>query len=309
MVGESTRRVERHVFRILDQWLGRQIRGISLDALLEVPPLLDLVVAHWGYELYEQDRPMYLFVHLVTALQRYRRRLRQSLVESWALIRKWELAEPVCHRRPLPVALWKAMVVLAVMWQWPRLAGALLFTFSAPCRVGEYLRSSHRNFSLPRDFLEESGAAYLEVRQPKTAGRGGARTQHARVTDVQAVRFLDGLLGELPAAEPLYPLSSSAFRRRWDRLLRELGVPPQLRVTPGSLRGGGAVAAYRQGSAISDILWRMRLRSVTSLEFYLQEVAADSVMRDLPTTARDRIAGLQTLFDFVLDHILSRVPG
>ena len=53
----------------------------------------------------------------------------------------------------------------------------------------------------------------------------------------------------------------------------------------------------------------MRLRSVTSLEFYLQEVAADSVMRDLPITARDRIAGLQTLFDFVLDHILSVVPG
>ena len=69
------------------------------------------------------------------------------------------------------------------------------------------------------------------------------------------------------------------------------------------------VAAYRQGSAISDILWRMCLRSVTSLEFYLQEVAADSVMRDLPVTARERIAGLQTLFDFVLDHILAVVPG
>ena len=116
----------------------------------------------------------------------------------------------MCHRRPLPVALWKAMVVLAVAWRWPRLAGVLIFTFSAPCRVGEYPRSLRRNLSLPRDFLEDSGAAYLEVRQPKTAGRGGARTQHARVTDIRSVRFLDGLLGELPAAEPLYPLSSSS---------------------------------------------------------------------------------------------------
>jgi hypothetical protein len=47
-------------------------------------------------------------------------------------------------------------------------------------------------------------------------------------------------------------------------------VPKHLQPTPASIRGGGAIAAYRPGESIQSILtWRMRLLSLGSLESFL----------------------------------------
>ena len=79
----------------------------------------------------------------------------------------------------------------------------------------------------------------------------------------------------------LFPLSASSFRSRWEKVLFALKVPKHLQLTPASIRGGGAIAAYRHGEPIQSILmWRMRLLSSGSLRSpsYLQELAAESFM-------------------------------
>jgi len=40
------------------------------------------------------------------------------------------------------------------------------------------------------------------------------------------------------------------------------------------LQGGAAAYHYKNGKEISDLLWLLRLRSQSTLESYLQEVAA-----------------------------------
>ena len=88
------------------------------------------------------------------------------------------------------------------------------------------------------------------------------------------------------------------YRKRWDKLLRALGIPADFHLTPGGLRGGGAVAAYRRGDQVSEIQWRMRLQHVGTLAFYLQEVAALSVIPRLHPRARGKVFRSSCIISF-----------
>ena len=87
----------------------------------------------------------------------------------------------------------------------------------------------------------------------------------------------------------LFPYSAHTFRRRWDEVLKVLGVPGDLGLTPGCIRGGAAVHAYQSGVPVHDLPWRMRIQHVATLQHYLQEMAAESVLGKLPTSSRESI--------------------
>ena len=113
--------------------------------------------------------------------------------------------------------------------------------------------------------------------------------QHVRLLDPLVIERLTQVFEGLHPLEHLYPGSPAHFRSRWDRVLAALGVPATAGFTPGSIRGGGAVAAYNALVPMTDILWQMRLRSITTLEHYIQEVAALGALADLPPDTKDRI--------------------
>jgi len=79
-------------------------------------------------------------------------------------------------------------------------------------------------------------------------------------------------------------------------------MPKDLRPTPASIRGGGAIVAYQKGEHIQDIMWRMRIQSQTTLEHYLQEMAADSIMTRLPEVSKHRIRSAALLFPLLIEH-------
>ena len=94
--------------------------------------------------------------------------------------------------------------------------------------------------------------------------------------------FLSRLLLRVCGSELLYPGSGSAFRYRWNHLLRTLLVPSAASLTRGCLRAGGTVELYRQGMQIMDILWSLRLKNLETLQHYLQEISTQVTMIDLP---------------------------
>lgn len=75
--------------------------------------------------------------------------------------------------------------------------------------------------------------------------------------------------------------------------MARIGVAEVHRLTPGSLRPGGAVALHRSGVQIQDLLWRMRLQHLQTLANYLQEVSASSVLPALPQKVRHNISLLK----------------
>ena len=114
------------------------------------------------------------------------------------------------------------------------------------------------------------------------------------------------LFSTMPNSSRLFFGSPAAFRKRWDKLLSALHISTAIRLTPGGLRGGGAIFAFRNGTDVYSLLWRMQLKHLGTLESYLQELVADTVMADLNVTARQRTKAAASLFPFYLSTVTQR---
>lgn len=117
------------------------------------------------------------------------------------------------------------------------------------------------------------------------------------VHEPEAVRFLDSAFGAASGSER-FDCSPSAFRRRWDMILAALRIPKSFGLTPGGVRGGGCVYAFQSGVSLPTLLWRMRIKHLQTLESYLQEVVASTVVSELPDDARQCVASAASLLFF-----------
>ena len=208
---------------------------------------------------------------------------------AWDMVSRWEELEPVSHRTPLPEIVLQAMVGIALALRWRRWAAVTTAAFYSVSRPGELLHARRRDVLTPNDLLDSAHSwIYVKVEKPKSQRRA-ARVQHVKLNDPLAVRFLELSWAGLSKQELLYPGSPNVYRRRWDRILSILGLPKALGLTPASLRPGGAVTAFQKGTAVTELLWRMRLQSLSTLEFYLQEMSAVSILPNLEPSVRKMV--------------------
>ena len=271
-------------------WLAEQGVPLHIRALALAPAVLASLLRAYALVLWRTGASLSELRNLITYLQRDYKDLKANLAEVWDIVTRWERVFPTRHRVPLPFTLYQAMVAISLLWGWPRFGATLSLAFQGIARIGEVLRASRSLLVLPSDNLSRKAVAYLMVEDPKTARRGGGLVQHIRVKDEQVVAHLELVFGPLSPGEPLYPGSAPNFRKCWDRILSELGVPPTSGLTPGSVRGGGAVAAYDDDIPISDIMWRMRVAQLSTLQHYLQEVAALNALGDVSPAYRTAIS-------------------
>ena len=279
--------------RLLAEFRGWLVSQFSRPARLSLE----------GHLLFQSGQPLYKWRHLCAYFQKERLALRPYMPMCWDLTSRWERLCPTAHRTPIPHALARAVIALALSLGWARFAAVVGLSFFGTARVGEPLNAHRGAILLPSDLLlDEIPTCYVRVEAPKTSHRGTGKVQHFVVKEPPFVRFLERLLAGCALEEKLFAASAATFRRRWNHILDRLGVPAVVKLTPGGLRGGGAVFLYQHGTPVHDLLWRMRLRSQATLESYLQEVAAVSVLPALPATTRQRIAAASALCDVQLEH-------
>eukprot|EP00439_Symbiodinium_sp_Y106_P038682 s1227_g4.t1 len=236
-------------------------------------------------------------------------RCRPWVREAWEYVTRWESLEPLQHRPPLPEPVLHGMCSLAVVWGWRRWAALTLTAFYGICRPGEPLRALRKHLVTSEDLLETGSEIFLRIPEPKTRKRG-ASVQHTQVKGPgYIVEFIRATFQGLPPDGPLYAGSPNMYRRRWDALLRALWIEPAHRLTPGSLRGGGAVRAYRSGEPLNEVQWRMRLRHQVTLGYYLQEVAALSILPALSGPARERVRSSAAFLPFALAREIAFTGG
>lgn len=229
-------------------WLDSSLDRPTLENLWRVPMLMGSMLAAYGRYWYGEGGALYAFRHLVVCLRRTYPSLKGNLQEAWAIISKWEEIEPVLRRKPVPLAMVKAFAVAAIQWGWLRFAACVLMIFYGCARPGEVLSGLRNNLVLPSDIGEASGGnCFIKICKPKPGRRGWGRTQHAAIKNVDVSIFLEKVYADKLGSEPLYPGSASAFRFRWNVLLRQFNIPVHMGLTPGSLRAGGAVHLYKQG--------------------------------------------------------------
>ena len=292
----------------LAAWLASLGLTVTLSTLLALPDLIDRIVEGYGEHLYRENIPLYVYLAIITSIQRLEPQLHHKLNRSWDIARRWERLEPYDHRAPIPTALVKALIVGAVSLGWLRWAGVTALAFYGPARIGEVLKSKRCHLLLQQDTLgETAGRVLVHVAEPKSRFRGGARQQHFSVRTANVVAFIEVVFRDLAPQAPLYPFADGAYRKRWDRLMATLSVPQGARLLPGGLRGGGAIHYYTDDVPIADLQWRMRLRSAMTLEHYLQETAAVTTLMNLPAEAQETIKCLASLFEPTLSLLAAGV--
>jgi len=278
------------------EWCNLYLTDDPVDLFLRVPLFLAHAVRKYGDKEFMSGGSLLYYRHLVLVALRKIPNMRPFASICWDLATRWEKAEPTKHRPPVPEVLIEAMISLGWCLGWKRWCGVCLLCFYGIARAGEVLRCRREDLLLPCDMMYECDAAFLLLRQSKTSFRQLAKVQHLKITSVHAVKLLNLIYQGADRLDVLFPGSAHVFRRRWNHVLKLLLIPDAVHVTPGGLRGGGAVSCYRKGASIPDLLWAMRLKQVATLEAYLQEVAALSVLTELPWNSRRAIRSAASLF-------------
>ena len=103
-----------------------------------------------------------------------------------------------------------------------------------------------------------------------------------KISDEPVVKLLCSIYQKLPKNDLLFEGTANQYRKRWDHLLSMFSIDKAVvRLTPGGLRGGAAVRMYRDNVPIQQIMWALRLRQQSTLEYYLQEVGTLTVFSQL----------------------------
>ena len=116
-------------------------------------------------------------------------------------------------------------------------------------------------------------------RAPKNKASLG-RYQFVLIKDASLVDWLCWVLEGISPMARLWPSSQSSFSKFFRRCLERLGLT-RLRLSPGSLRPGGATAHFLHFSSISILRILGRWRVESSLDHYIQTVVSHLCHADL----------------------------
>ena len=284
-------------------WCGHYLRTMSPGEIFDaVPVFLGHCLRSYGDISFQNGGALSNFRHLILACQRWKPMFRAFAYPAWELVARWENQEPVNHRPPIPEALCKAICFLSWNFGWFDFIGATLLAFYGGGRIGEVLKCRRHDLVLPSDtFDPEQRCAFLQLRAFKSLNRQPARIQHMKITDVGAIHLLTAIFDNKSTKSLLFEGSPHQYRRRWDFLINLLKIEKNLRLTPGGLRGGAAVAMYRAERPISDIAWTLRLRHQGTLESYLQECSALTIFSSFSSETRSLIKTGAFLFTLLAD--------
>lgn len=289
LLSGHTQALEAKQLGLFVDWCRKTVTSISIDEFFDkVPAYAGCCLRTYGDILFQHGGAGALsnYRHCILALQRWKPLCRPHMYGPWELVRRWEFQEPVSHRPPLPEGVVKGLVALAWQFEWYDWCGVSLISFYGAGRLGEVLRCLRKDLILPCDTIGEVvNSAFLELRRFKGLNRQPARIQHMKITDKYCVRLLTKIYVNFNEDSTLFDGSADQYRRRWDFL------------TPGGLRGGSAVWAYRCGVPIPQIQWNLRLRQLGTLESYIQETASLTVFSNLTSSSRSSLRHAAAVFD------------
>ena len=284
------------------RWCNSELKTVRAEGFFDkVPALLPVVLRTYGDLVFQRGGSLSTYRHLLLAAQRWKPLCRPYMSSAWELVERWEAQTPVVHRAPVPEVLVKAMCALAWQLDWTAWVGATLLAFYGAGRLGEVLRCCREDLLLPEDLLQDAGGAtFLRLRNFKSRNRQPAKIQHMKITDTMASRLVSRIFKHMPLDAALFEGTAYQYRKRWDLLLQMLGITKEAALTPGGLRAGAAVFHYRNGKGVQDLLWLMRLRSQTTLEAYLQEVAALNTFAKFSADVRRSVLLSASTFPFLV---------
>jgi len=268
-------------------------------------------LAEYGQHLYREGVAQGTFVSTILAVVDKERSLRKMLTSAWDVAESWRMLMPWANHIPTPPALALALFSLATCWGWDDMAVFILICFTGMMRPSECLRLTRADILLPADLLTVRRSIFVRLRDPKNR-RIAARREHVKIEDIMVVDLLSAWLPRLHPATRLFQFDAPKMRVYHDHFVSFFGVPARdgEGITPASHRGGGATLCFERTGSLDLTRWRGRWSATSrTLEIYIQEVAAASVLPSLDASHRERIllfaAAAPSLWNDLLRQVLS----
>ena len=246
-------------------------------------------LAQYGQYLYDSGAALYKLRQAILAIQGLRRDLRGALTIAWDSVRVWEGLIPLHNHCPWPLPLWRAVLSLALLWGWWDVAFVLLLCFLALLRPAEALALSVQDVLPPS--LHGHPLLLVRINSPKNRRRF-ARREHVRISEPLAVSFAEALLARYAHGScRLYAGTAAQFNSCVRVLVARFGIAysDATGVTLAGLRSGGATYLYLAGVSLEEVRWTGRWQAARTLEFYIQECAALSLLGQLPPASRQLV--------------------
>lgn len=237
--------------------------------------------------------------HLAPHLRAHLPRARQCL-KAWDKLRE---------QRSHPPITWELAVLLAVSMSrqgWHAEAVATLLAFDCYLRISEFVQLCGADVARESDPRLGSVQTAMALRLARTKT---GLNKFVVLRDPCVARIFSSYLSiARPAAtERVFPFSAHRYRTVLRCACAALGVS-QWRITPHSLRHGGASRDFLAGASIEQIRHRGRWASAASAERYVQSAPALLLQFNMPAQLRDLAAALLPSLFQVFAHLLESVP-
>ena len=281
--------------------------GKLFDEAYKDPEKLVKELVLYGRELFSAGRPYSHFSETINSVAAEKPTIRRLLTSAWDLAFSWIRQEPGHHHTACPFQILLALLSTAILWGWPRVAGAIALSWGAVCRIGEVLQACRRDLILPQDVGFSSTSVFLRVEEPKTRYKA-ARHQMSRLDYEDLVKLVSLAFGDLPNEGQLWPQSGQLLRTRFRQLLQALGLPTsqshgEKPLDLGSLRAGGATFLLMVTEDAELVRRRGRWLAHRTMEVYLQEVSATVFFPRLPEAVKARVMTMAQAFPALLSHM------
>ena len=284
----------------LKMWCVLHSKPLPETVIAEEATVNRMLVDHVQF-LHDEKYGVSAGRHAILAMQTRFRSLSGHLTEAWDSVKSWEQLAPVRLRTPIPDLVLEAMFVFAMftgftstgraMRDWISFAVGLLTCFDGLLRPGEWAILTASKVMLPTSRLQRLvQRGLLTVTNGKNR-RVFGRIQIAMVDRPTTLSWLSWLTSGMEGHCRLLPGGTSAFRRLFSLTIKALGLE-SLRLTPASLRAGGATSRFATGMQLSQLKWWGRWASLGTLEHYVQESAATMVMMTLESEVLDRLEAI-----------------
>ena len=284
-------------------WLASQ----SLPAAQLTAAVVDGLLVQYLQSLFDRNLTLSLATHTVLAAQHANPRWKHKLPQAWNSIKSWKLQQTPQLRVPIPPQVLDCIIVSAMLkgfvhdrqkgLEWISFAIILMVGFDAMLRPGE-LKFSRKDVTLPSEaFMAFTSTAVILIKNPKNRAHFG-RMQFANVKSARSLAWLEWLCVGLPKSASLCPITLPKMRSMWKQLMLDLRIS-DLKFTLSSLRTGGATALFMGGVPIDQLRFAGRWRSVHTLEHYVQESVATTIMSKLSSSQCKRLAAYLNLAPLV----------
>ena len=255
--------------------------------------------------LFEENNGVAAGRHAILCMQNRFHLCRSQLKRSWNSVKSWEMIRPVNLRTPMPPLILECMFTCAMYlgftatssrWarDWISFGVGLIVSYEGLLRPGEWCFLNSDCICLPTSQLHGlTKTGLIRIRNGKNR-RVFGREQISIVESPRALAWLDWLTKDMPKSCRLSPGGTARFRELFKQLVKLLRLDG-LKLTPASLRAGGATAKFNEGMDLGKLQYRGRWSALSTLQHYIQEATASLVLLNLEKKIVDEIISIEGL--------------